>query len=444
MSKTTSPLSKTPRSRRSKPRAGRRAFRARRGFTLVELLVALGVMVGVLLGVLALFDLGGKVTRVQTNVADMQQALRISLHQLVQRVRVAGRGPLPLVQFPDLPYAGQLLPTGVAISVRNNVPANTALGDPACACARVLQGTDMLAIRGVFNSPIYQVNPAGGSFQINGPNDGTLVLSNVSPTGVPQDLEPVKNAILNAQGGNPEPLLLISPVEASLYAVVEIDSTSNFTPAVGVPDSATINFTIQGGTHTDAYLDLTPEGTYPPTLTTVAYVGLLEEYIYYVREEYSIPGDNTSELTPLLTQARVYPGTVAAYLGDNGNLSTALADNVIDLQIALGIDTDGDGTVTEADPPSAADDWLFNSAADDPTDTAKWNGTITTPRRLFYVRLNALARTTRPDIRHQAPLLTLIEDKSYSVSPFDDYNSVDERKRRRRVLQTVVDLRTLS
>lgn len=437
--------SKPSRAGAGRPNSRRyRTAARRRGFTLAELIVGLGIMVGVLLGVLALFDLSSKVANVQTNVADMQQSLRIGQHQLVQDVRMAGRGPLPLVQFPVLPYAGQLMPTGVAVSLENNVAANTALGVPACPCARVLQGTDMLHIRGVFNSPVYQVNPAAGTFQVNSPNDGTLQLSNFSPTGVPQDLQPVKEAILSAQGGDPEALVLLSAVDAGVYAVVEIGSGSSFTPAVGPPESASIAFTIQGGTHTDAYLDLSPGGVFPSGLVTVAYAGLLEEYIYYVREEYSIPGDNTSELMPLLSRARVYPGTVAAHLGDTTNLRVDLADNVVDLQIALGIDSDGDGAITESDPPDAADDWLFNSGADDPTDTAKWNGTLTDPRRLFYLRINTLARTNRPDIRHQAPLLVSVEDKDYTVSPFDAYNSRERRMRRRRVLQTVIDLRNLS
>lgn len=434
----------TPGWRQHGPRPERPVRRRQRGFTLIELLVGLGILVGVLLGVLALFDISSKVARVQTNVADMQQSLRISQHLLVQDVRMAGRGPLPLVQFPDLPYTGHLLPTGVAVSLQNDIPANTSLGNPACACAKLVEGTDALAIRGVFNSPVFQINPASGAFQINSPNDGTLQLSNFSPTGVPQDLQSIKDAILNAQGGDPEPLVLIGAVEASLYAVVEIGGTSSFTPIAGPPESVTINFTIQGGTHTDAYLDLSPGGVFPAGLVTVAYAGLLEEYIYYVREEFSIPGDNTSELRPVLSRARVYPGTVAAYLGDTSNLRTDLADDVVDLQIALGIDSDRDGTITEANPPTAADDWLFNSPADDPTDTAKWNGDILNPKRLFYVRISTLARTNRPDRRYQAPLLTTIEDKDYTTAPFDAYNSPVERMRRRRVRRTVIDLRNLS
>jgi type II secretory pathway pseudopilin PulG len=444
MNETTPTLPTTPGPRQPYTRRGRPVLRRQAGFTLAELLVALGIMVGVLLGVLALFDLSSKVARVQTNVADMQQSLRISQAQMMQDVRMAGRGPLPLVQFPDPPYAGQLLPTGVAVSLRNNVAANTSLGVPACACARVVEGTDRLSIRGVFNSPIYLINPAAGAFQVNSPNDGTLLLSNFSPTGVPQDLQPIKEAILNAQGGDPEPMVLVGAVDAGLYAVVEISSASSFTPAVGTPESATINFTIQGGTHTDAYLGLSPGGVFPPGLATVAYAGLLEEYTYYVREEYSIPGDNTSELMPLLSRARVYPGTVAAYLGDTSNLHNDMADNVIDLQIALGIDSDGDDAIVEASPPTAADDWLFNSPADDPTDAAKWNNTPDDPRRLFYVRVSTLARTNRPDPRYQAPPLATLEDKDYSVAPFNAYNSREERMRRRRVLQTVIDLRNLS
>ena len=37
-----------------------------------------------------------------------------------------------------------------------------------------------------------------------------------------------------------------------------------------------------------------------------------------------------------------------------------------------------------------------------------------------------------------------IERCAYSVSPFDAYNTRERRMRRRRVMQTVIDLRNLS
>ena len=68
---------------------------------------------------------------------------------------------------------------------------------------------------------------------------------------------------------------------------------------------------------------------------------------------------------------------------------------------------------------------------------------IADPARLFYVRINTLARTDRPDSRYQAPVLNLIEDKSYSGAQFNQYNTRLERMFRRRTLRTTVDLRNL-
>ena len=43
-----------------------------------------------------------------------------------------------------------------------------------------------------------------------------------------------------------------------------------------------------------------------------------------------------------------------------------------------------------------------------------------------------------------APLLTKSEDKDFGESPHDVFNTVGERRFRRRQLQTVVDMRNLS
>src|SRR4051812_12639253 len=81
------------------------------GFTLIEVTVSLIVTVIVLLGVLALFDFSNKLTRVQTNISDMQQSLRVAQSDSVRLIRMAGRGGLPVGNPPD----------GFAVSVRNNV-----------------------------------------------------------------------------------------------------------------------------------------------------------------------------------------------------------------------------------------------------------------------------------------------------------------------------------
>ena len=422
----------------------RRRIEDSSGFSLVELLVALVVFSIILTAIMALFISNTRLARTQLHLSDMQQSHRIAQHDLVRHVRIAGRGGLPTSQYPALPaYAGSLLPDGIALAVDNNVPAATRIaGDDD---ARVLEGTDILTVRGIFNSPVYQVNPAAGNFTYDaGAKRGSLVINKKSPTGVPQSLTAFEEAINDVSA---EAILLISPLEDAVYAIVEMDPGQSSTVTVGdETESVTIGFVTDGGNTAD-YLALSPSGQYPPELNTVAYVGILEEYQFYIREARAIPGDSTSELMPKLTRARVFPGTDTAHLGVAANLVADQADNILDLQIALGVDTvptdglaiEGDGT----DPtPTNSDEWLFNHAGDDPTEV-KWTNALNAPARLFYIRINTLARTDRPDARFQAPLLTQIEDKDYSSAPFDQYNTTLERLYRRRVLQTIVDLRNL-
>ena len=424
----------------------RRRSLSSRGFTLAEVVVALAVFTIILTGVMALFVFNTRLARAQMHLTGMQQSLRIAQYEIVRSVRMAGRGGLPTSQYANLPaYAGQLLPDGLAISVTNNVPAGTQIA--GCNCANVLEGTDILRVRGVFNSPIYQLNPAAGEFQYDPTtNAGSVIVRKNSPTGVPQDLSAFEDRITD---GIKEAILLVSPLDDSLYAVVEMTG-GTATQVGGVTQFVTINFTTQGDNTTE-YLDLSPGGLYQPTLTTVAYVGIFEELQFYVREVRAIPGDNTSELIPRLSRAQVFPGTAVAYNDDTDNLTGDLTENILDLQVSIGVDTalgvaardqvviEGDGV----DPtPTDDDEWLFNHTGDDPTEL-KWTNNVANPSKLFYLRINTLARTDRPDTRYQAPLLNLIEDKDYTSAPFDVYNTRDERMYRRRVLQTTVDLRNI-
>ncbi len=424
-----------------------RATRSR-GFTLAELVVALAVFTIILTGIMALFVFNTRLARAQMHVTGMQQSLRVAQYELVRSVRMAGRGGLPTSLYARPPgFAGQLLPSGLAISVANNVPSGTQIA--ACNCAEVMEGTDILTVRGVFTSPIYQLNPAAADFQYDATTStGTVIVRKNSPTGVPQDLTAFEDRITD---GVADSVLLVSPLDDSVYAIAEMQpGGSSSTQVAGVTEFVTIAFRTQGGNAAE-YLALSPAGGYPAELTTVSYVGLLEELQFYVREVRAIPGDATSELIPRLSRAQVFPGTAVAYENDTDNLTGDLTENILDLQVAIGIDTvpgigPADGVVTEGDGVSPAptndDEWLFNHSGDDPNDV-KWTNAEAVPAKLFYLRINTLARTDRPDTRFQAPLLTLIEDKDFTSSPFDVYNTRDERMYRRRNLQTIVDLRNL-
>lgn len=421
--------------------------RGEAGFTFVETIVTLAILMVVTFGLLALFDLNNRVAHVQTNVADMQQSLRVGQHELVRQVRMLGRGVLPAQLYPSGPFAGRPLPMGIAVAVQK-VTGTVKMG--GLDDATVLRGTDILIVRGAFESPIYQLNPLNQNLVLKGdpanPTGGSLTILNRTSTGIPQDLGPLKQAIKRAQGDDdqpPEPLLLISPQDDFTYAVVEID------PGASEPDDddkVELHFTITGGEHSVSYNQISTGGSFSPDLKKVAYLALLEEYRYYIREDYS--DDDRHTLTPKLSMARFYPGTDVKWGAPDSTLELAvdIADNVFDLQVALGVDTNNDQIVTEGTDAATrqADEWLYNAAGDTET-LPGWNGTAADPRRLYYVRITTAARTDRRDPKYQAPPLTVLEDKSYSdYVSYWNFNGYAERQYRRQVLQTVVDLRNLS
>jgi prepilin-type N-terminal cleavage/methylation domain-containing protein len=420
------------------------------GFTLVEMLVTLAVFSVVLLAVLALFDSNTRLARAQVRTTDMQQSLRFAQYDMVRRIRMAARGGLPAMLPAGGVFGGKLLPKGVGIEVADNVPANTKIG--GFAQAAVLPGTDVVTVRGVF-STLYQSNPvpAGNFTLFDGNNDGlpergTLILHNTSPTGVPQDLKALADAVDSTKGGQPEALLLVSPLSDEVYAVVELAPTSDYTKASGSVIQVRLDFNVTGTARSLAYLGLSPNGTYPQAMSTVAYAGLLEEHKYYVREVHAVAGDATSDLMPRLSRARVYPGTDAAWKGDTANLVVDVADGVLDLQASLGIDTNGDGTVSEGANPAAkkSDEWLFNQPGDD-AGSASWNGGAAGAARLCFLRITTLARTERRDAnQYQSPPLGILEDKDYADPAYAKYNSADERRYRYQTLQTSIELRNLS
>lgn len=416
-----------------KPTVRRRSAEA--GFTLTEVLVASFVLVLVLAGVLALLELNTDLARAQTQLADLQQSIRVAQAEMMRDVRMAGRGGLPRGAMPD----------GIAVAVRNDVPTTggeqyIAVGD--ATTPEIVPGSDVLTVRGVFSTPVYQIDTLAGNLTLDdqiSPSQGTVrVQDPIANVGVPQDLQP----LIDAEDG--EALLLVSPLGG--FAVVMVDSTvANH--STGNPNDIRIGFTIGtiGGTSTaDRYATLS--NGFPPDLRSVAHVGILEEYRYYVRERFAVSGDPSSDLTPSLTRARFLPGTEVAHPSDP-NLGEDVADNVFDLQVALGLDTNNNEIIEE--DGTGADDWLFNTQADldgtgAPQNPAKWNGSGGNPPSFYYVRLTTLARTDRRDLNFEAPLLTTVEDKDYSVSPFNEFNTREERMFRRRLLRTVVDMRNLS
>jgi type II secretory pathway pseudopilin PulG len=425
------------------------------GFSLLEVIVAAGILAVVLVGVLGLMQLGAKMTRDQTGIAEMQQSHRSAQNYIVRHIRLAGRGGLPY----SLPasatppaFTGRLLPNGLGVGVRSNVSDTDYISPGDSDTPKVLENTDVVTVRGVIDGSVYQVNPSpqGAPFVLTpdntDPTAGTITITDPSPRGLPQQLGPLADILNPATPQRPEALLLVSPLP-DIFAVVELDRSTSSVDDFENPTTITLGFRIgtPGGTLTaDEYLGISPNGVFSDQLRAVAALGIVEEYRFYVREEYSIPGNPASELRPRLTAARYYPGTERPYDDDPTSLTLEIADNIFDLQAALGVDTDGNGQIDEADPPDQNDDWLFNSASDDPGDSSKWNGVNPlAPPQLFYVRMTTVARTPAFDRTFMSEPLTVIEDREYNETAPSNDDERYERSFRRRVHQTLIDLRNL-
>src|SRR5689334_13157789 len=124
------------------------AARGQGGFTLIELAVSLLVTVEVLVAVLLLFDFSNRVSRVQTSLADLQGSMPTAEDEMGRFVRMAGRGSLPVVAATANP--------GGAVRVRDNAAAGATIG--GAGSPAVMPGSDVLIVRGVFSSPLYQLN----------------------------------------------------------------------------------------------------------------------------------------------------------------------------------------------------------------------------------------------------------------------------------------------
>jgi type II secretory pathway pseudopilin PulG len=456
-----------------------------RGFTLIEMTVSIIIMVQIVLAALMVLDFNQKLARAQSQITDMQQSLRGAQYDMVRLTRMAARGALHSI-VPCRPT-----PAGVAVEVRNNVGGTTsddlAIGYPSTP--KVVDGTDVLTVRGVFSGQVWQLEDSipstytlydvGGAVttQANTAVRGVVQVCTTSPatpsTAPPaqqlvQDLSPLNVAVAN---NIPEAMVLVSSTDPNSYSVVELDAGS--TAALGPSTSCTsvgrvgiqVAFKVLGDTYSNAYQRLStvtantatppqPTQNMPQLMSRATYMGVVEEYRYYVRQEYVIAGNAASEPAPKLSRARLYPGTELPYQGDINNLSVDVADNILDLQVALGIDVNADGIIV--DNANGSDEWLYNSTLDNPLDPG-WRNIVTVPAAnpvtstpappLYYVRISTLARTARRDANYQAPLITQIEDHVYNQNPpaasTTEANTYNNRLYRRRLLQTVVGMRNL-
>jgi prepilin-type N-terminal cleavage/methylation domain-containing protein len=438
------------------PRVGARGSRAsERGYTLAEMIVVTALLLIAMLGLLAVFDASARINKSETDVADAQGAVRYGIYQMTRVIRMAGAGGLYVTQAVlNAKGAGM---TGITIGAGNsynNVPAGTKIKEAVTgAFISVRPGTDMIEIRGVIQSPLLGFDHQSGCsagcvtagetiLVLPIPGDVTIgKLVNDETTQRPQfaAIDAYTSSITGATDSmfaimsdgvtdlhvgcsdpNPNGVQRYPQV---MYNVGRLLAATQLNTPTGPPldarvFSASADFTDSMAEHINA--ELPSGGALPPSpIQTAHRVGVLDDIIYFIA---MLPNaDDPQGLHPYLAQG--------IRRGDAFQI-TALADDVEDLQIAYGIDANGDNSVTRTgvvNPPydtdtnssitAGNDEWRPNVATEavptevdfqsDPTLADPTNHSGVPPAahcpRLHAVMLSLLAKAHDSDPTYKGP-----------------------------------------
>lgn len=503
--------------------AARSPRRSERGFSLLELVVSLLIAIEILIAMAIAFDVHNRVSRTQLQITDLQQSLRIAQWDIARMVRQAGRGGLKADLAPAAVFDPDEVPSalqGRAIEVRNNVQDDDRFiirgldEDDEEGVPMAFAGTDILTVRGCFSTGLFQINP--GTFDADGDDDdsthdpSTLIIPNVSVAGVPQPYDDLQAELARAPVDGVLGRMLISSYVsrddwgiAKVTAVAEDESAGTLTLTIQIADAATNTNDSDLNPLIGGEITTTGAREFPRTMNASS-ACLLEEYRYFVRDVRE-DADPITPLRPRLTRARFEPGTETPYGDDDANLAIDLADQIFDLQVALGFDSDyGEDTAVEnggamdaddndtgrndtiweavadsTSPGRDEDDWLYNDPADvigcDTTDPVNCDVLTLSPFvyhsyvdpdnpdidlrgdivDLYLVRITTAARTARPEpggtTQYRAPDLDTrtsgdwIEDHNYDdvTEEAKIFNSDQNRLHRRRTLTTIVEMRNI-
>lgn len=419
---------------------------AERGFTLVEMIVVVFLLAIAMLGLLSVFDASARINKNEQQLADAQGNVRYGIYKMTSAIRDAGSGGLYVTQAvlnapdPNLPGItvgsanGYDNVTGAIVRDNATTPRNIP----------VRPGTDMIEIRGVINTPL---------LSLDGNGDGCGACTSVGPvTAKVETFTPFVRPHMNDDATNRPQFSLIDSYTQSASAdgtanagpmFVMVSGNDNLHNCSSAP-SALVPYppprypqpnynvgaivaptTLGGGLLSLGSVDFTYangvefNNEKPQTLGAPAtpinvprHAGILDDLIYFI--------DNTDPLHPALAQ-----GTRR---GASFSVAT-LAEDVEDMQIAYGVDTNGDNIVGRLDSPpypvndpdsnvstvAGNDEWLPNVTVDTvPSGASVYsstdfvaNGLSADPTthcpQLHGVMIALLAKSKDPDPTYKAP-----------------------------------------
>ncbi len=435
-----------------------------RGFTLVEMIVVSLLLLVAMLGLLAVFDASARINKNETDVADAQGNVRYGIYQMTRVIRMAGTGGLYVTQavlnHNDAELPGINGPgTSFSFDNVNGVSVDDADGGPAIP---VKNGTDMIEIRGVILSPLVGFGESGGCNGCQGTqNVQTAAVVGNTFSGFHQNDDATNRPQFSAIDAYTAGATATKP----MFVIVE--GTTEQHPCGGlVPDpsgriplklASYPQFNYNVGLLT-APTDLVSSASFGsvdfggttgprfnielPSLTpgepagmiknaAVRRAGVLDDILFFVGTD---PVNDPTGLHPFLAQG--------IRRGDAFEI-TRLADDVEDMQVAYGLDLNGDQAVSRLCPVGGGDDdpnvsiaancdeWRPNvGAPGDETnpDDAEFQsqdpfvqghlgaGGLHCPR-LHAVMVSLLAKAKDPDPTYKAPGAQGVKIMNSSATP---------------------------
>ena len=343
--------------------AGSRLRSRERGFTLVEMIVVTLLLLIAMVGLLAVFDAGARINKNETDVADAQGSVRYGIYQMTRVIRMAGSGGLYVTQavlnHADKGLSG-LIPANSGFSYDN--VSGVSVIDQTGTRIRVRDGTDMIEIRGVVFSPLLGFDQQTGCGGCTSSADLTVL---------PITGDPVIGQHVNNDATQRPQFASIDAYTAGATAaepmlVVVMDGNSDLhtgcsdplpngsqrfpQPAynVGVLAQPTrlvssntfgpVDFGASLGQHFNAEMPSIGTTEPPVAIQKVRRAGVLDDVLFFI----GLQDTNTDPqgLHPFLAQG--------IRRGDHFQV-TILADDVEDMQVAYGVDLNGDFAVNRGD-----------------------------------------------------------------------------------------------
>lgn len=369
--------------------------RGQEGFTLVEMIVVSLLLLIAMLGLLAVFDASARINKNETDVADAQGSVRYGIYQMTRIIRMAGAGGLYVTQavlnHNDTNLPG-ILPAGTSYDNVGAVTVTDVLG----TIYTVRPGTDMIEVRGVINSPLvgFDQGSANGCKPCTG-SESILVAPLV---GNPLVGQHVNNDVTNrpqfaaiddyTAGAGTYPMFVIvedgksdlhsgcsdpNPEGATRYPqpVFNVGTITAPTQLVSAGTFGSVDF---GGALAPRFNAELPSGSGQPAtpIGQIRRAGVMDDILFFIA------------LDPVAVDPLgQHPFLAQGIRRGNAFEVTRLAEDVEDMQVAYGIDGNGDNAVSRTtgggcpafDPLDPADpDPNFSIAAN----CDEWRPNVTT------------------------------------------------------------------